>query len=48
MTYTIRRAVALAVLTGLAGVIAITEPHRHLIAWAWPFVLDAYSFITAI
>ena len=43
MNYTIRRAVALAVLTGLAGVVAITEPHRHFLAWAWPHFADFWS-----
>jgi len=29
---------------GLIGlVLVLTESHRHLLAWAWPFVMSFYT-----
>lgn len=40
MSYTIRRVLGLAVVVTLGGLIAIYEPHRVMLAWAWPYFTD--------
>jgi hypothetical protein len=40
MRYTVRRASALVVIAGLGAMIAIYEPHRHLVAWVFPFATE--------
>ena len=42
MTYTTRRTLGLGVIATLGALIAIYEPHRHMLAWAWPYFTEFY------
>jgi hypothetical protein len=47
MTYTTRRILGLAVVATLGALIGIYEPHRHFLAWAWPYFVDFWSTFIA-
>jgi hypothetical protein len=43
MTKDTRQFVSLTTLGLIGLVLVLTESHRHLIAWAWPFAVSFYN-----
>lgn len=47
MVTRLKFATMLALAVALGVVLAIYEPHRHFLAWAWPYITAYYDYLTA-